>query len=148
MEESNKENFFEGASAFSSLNNIPTSYNDGLAKSILDMVESKDTLYVSEIIDRFGNYSTVHNQVKRLILDNKLVLYETAENSIVNNEYENQKVKKVDQSLSQWLDLAAQPCLTCSHTSECAIENPVNPASCEEFNAWLIEEIELFDDVY
>lgn len=138
------DDYYKNISAFSSLSDISTSYNDGLAKSILEMVQEKDDqLYMSDILEKFGSYNSVHHQVKRLLLDNKLILYETSPNSIVNNDYENQRIKVVEQTLSEWLDMAAQPCLTCAHTNECAIENPVSPVTCEEFGVWLQEEIDL-----
>ncbi len=143
LQNNNSSDIYNNASAFRS--DIPTSFNDSLAKSIMDLVQESQEILMSDIIQRFGAYSQVHNQIKRLILDNKLVLYETSPNSILNQDFHNQKISMVDQSLSQWLDMAAQPCLTCATTNECAIGNPVSPATCDEFNVWLVEEIELFE---
>jgi len=64
-------------------------------------------------------------------------------NSYNNKSYELQKITVSDPSSSKWLDLAAQPCLTCPIYNECDINNPVSPSSCVEFEAWLTEEIDL-----
>lgn len=133
--------------AFTSLNTISTSFNDGLEKSIIELVNTTDDLYMSDIFERFGNYETVHKQLKKLVLDNKIVLYEMQPGSFENNVWDQQKVKAVDLSVSRWIDLAAQPCLTCSIINECSINNPVSSATCEEFNNWLMEEIELAEDI-
>ena len=146
MEDNNKieDSYLSDSVAFKSLSDISTSYHDGLTRSILDMVETSDgSLTMENVLEKFGQYETVHAQLKKLLLDNRLVLYETAPNSIANRDFRNQQIKKVDNTLSSWIDLAAQPCLTCAYVSECAIDNPVSPASCEEFNAWLVEEVDL-----
>jgi len=100
---------------------------------------------MSEILERFGNYSTVRNQVKRLVLENKLVLYELEEKSIEENNFKKQELRMTDPDQSEWIDLTAQPCLTCPIYNECGLDNPVSPATCQEFNTWLDEEIELME---
>ncbi len=129
--------------AFQSLKSISTTYLDGLEKSILELAKSREELYMSDIINRFGNYPNVRKKVKRLMLENKIRLYETRPNSIENRDFEHQKLELVDKSISQWILIGGQPCLTCSLVEKCKIGNPVSPANCDEFNQWLEEEIQL-----
>ena len=133
------------ASAFGNYNKVSTSFADGLEKSILELAESRSNLLMSEVLERFGNYSTVHNQIKRLVLENKLVLYEREEKSIELNDFKKQELRLTDPTQSEWIDLSAQPCLTCPIFNECGLENPVSPATCAEFNTWIDEEIELME---
>ena len=131
--------------AFGHYNNVATSFNKGLENSIIELAGQADKLLMSEVIEKFGNYPQVYKSVNRLLLDNKIVLDELEDNSYPMKKYSKQLITLSDPSLSQWLDLAAQPCLTCSIFSECDINNPVSPANCEEFEEWLDEEIELND---
>ena len=131
------------ADAFEKFNTVATSFVDGLEYSIIELAKKSENLLMSEVLDRFGNYQKVHETFKRLVLENKLVIYELEADSIQTNKFESQEIKLSDPNLSKWIDLSAQPCLTCSIFNECAIENPVSPASCIEFEAWLGEELEL-----
>ncbi|MHA2249214.1 MAG: hypothetical protein ACXAD7_02575 [Candidatus Kariarchaeaceae archaeon] len=133
-------------SAFGTFNSVATSFTGGLEHSIIELAKSSDELLMSDVLDRFGNYPQVHTQIKKLLLENKLVMYELENDSIQAKNFEAQVLKLVNPNLSSWIDLAAQPCLTCSIFNECAIENPVSPSSCIEFEAWLQEEIELETD--
>jgi len=130
--------------AFGNLGKIATSYTDGLEKSILDLVYKQNDLVMSDILNKFGNYPNVHRQVKKLLLENKLVLYELEPNSVVSEIFESQQIKLVNPEVSKWVDLgAAQPCLTCFEIKECSMDNPLSPATCQDFENWLQEEIEL-----
>lgn len=129
--------------AFGHYTNVATSFNKGLEISIMELAGQTDNLLMSDVIKQFGNYPQVYKSVNRLLLDNKIVLDELEENSYPMKKYSKQLITLSDPSLSQWLDLAAQPCLTCPIFSECDINNPVSPANCEEFENWLNEEIEL-----
>lgn len=143
--EESKKNPYElsNTSAFGNFNNVSTSFSKGLENSIIEMVKSNSKIHMSEILEKFGNYPQVLKSVNRLILDNKIVLYELQENSYNSNLYDLQELKIADPSQSKWLDLSAQPCLTCQIYNECDINNPVSPANCEELNTWIQEEIEL-----
>ncbi|MHA2502741.1 MAG: hypothetical protein ACXAE3_07725 [Candidatus Kariarchaeaceae archaeon] len=134
------------AKAFGNYNNVSTSFEDGLEKSIMELASQQKDLLMSDILSRFGNYSTVHKQVKRLVLDNKLVLHELTQNSILENNFKMQQLRLTDPDNTDWIDLSAQPCLTCPIFNECGLENPVSPATCQEFNQWLGEEIEILND--
>ncbi|MHA2170241.1 MAG: hypothetical protein ACXAB7_10145 [Candidatus Kariarchaeaceae archaeon] len=129
--------------AFERFNSVTTSFTDGLENSIIELAKTKDKLLMSDVLNRFGNYPQVHDRVKRLLLENKLVRRELHAHSVETKKFDALELKIADPSLSKWVDLAAQPCLTCPIFNECAIENPVSPASCEEFEDWLQEEIQL-----
>jgi len=135
------------ASAFGNYNTVATTFAEGLEKSILELAQNNSSILMSDILERFGNYSTVHEQVKRLVLENRLVLYELEEKSIEQNNFKKQQLRLTNPDKSEWIDLTAQPCLTCPIYNECGLENPVSPATCQEFNTWLDEEIELMDDL-
>ncbi|MHA2032474.1 MAG: hypothetical protein ACW99A_21725 [Candidatus Kariarchaeaceae archaeon] len=132
--------------AFGQYNNVATSFNKGLENSIIELAGRTDNLLMSDVIEKFGNYPQVHQSVNRLLLDNKIILNELEDSSYPMKVYTKQLITLSDPSLSQWLDLAAQPCLTCPIFSECDINNPVSPANCDEFEEWLSEEIELEPD--
>lgn len=129
--------------AFGQYTNVATSFNKGLENSIIELVSNSGKLLMSDVIEKFGDYPQVHKSVNKLLLANKIVLDELEEKSYPMKRFDKQLIKLSDPSLSQWLDLAAQPCLTCSIFSECDIKNPVNPATCEEFAEWLEEEVQL-----
>jgi hypothetical protein len=131
------------AHAFGNYNKISTSFADGLEKSIIELAYTEQKLLMSDILERFGNYPKVHQQVKRLVLENKLVLRELEDNSLNENNYRKQQIELARPELSKWVDLAAQPCLTCPIYNECGLDNPVSPATCVEFNDWLDAEIDL-----
>ncbi len=131
-------------SAFENMSTVSTSFSKSLEKSILELTsESKTDIYMTDIFRKFGKYKNVQHQIKRMILENKILIYETIPDSIKRNDFKSQKVELVDTTISRWVDLAAQPCLTCSIVTECKIDNPVSPANCQEFEQWLDLELEL-----
>jgi hypothetical protein len=130
-------------SAFENMSSVSTSFSKSLEKSILELAQEHKDIYMTDIFNKFGNYKNVQHQIKRMILENKILIYETIPNSINNNDFESQKVELVDTTISRWVDLAAQPCLTCSIVTECKIDNPISPATCQEFEQWLDLELEL-----
>lgn len=129
--------------AFGQYTNVATTFNKGLENSIIELVSSNGKLLMSDVLDKFGNYPQVHKSVNKLLLSNRIVVDELEEKSYPMKKFEKQLITLSDPTLSQWLDLAAQPCLTCQIFSECGIKNPVNPATCEEFAEWLEEEVQL-----
>ncbi|MCH8905676.1 MAG: hypothetical protein IH840_01195 [Candidatus Heimdallarchaeota archaeon] len=145
MEEKNDTNPYDltNTTAFGKFNTVATSFNDGLESSILELAKNDENLLVSHIFEKFGNYPQVHKSVNKLLLENKLVLYELDKDSFQEKRFDQQHLKLARHDLSQWVDMAAQPCLTCPIYSECGLNNPVSVSTCEEFEAWLQEEIEL-----
>ncbi len=148
MEENGLENFqidYSEISAFGNYEKVATSFIMGLEKSIISLVKEKQKVMMTDIIAIYGNYKKVHDCVKRLVLENKLILHEHEYHSIENERYDKQELRITRPEESEWIDLTAQPCLTCPIANECGIDNPVSPSTCAEFNTWLGEEIELLD---
>ncbi|OLS24017.1 MAG: hypothetical protein HeimC2_24080 [Candidatus Heimdallarchaeota archaeon LC_2] len=129
--------------AFGQYTNVAITFDKGLENSIIELVSSNGNLLMSDVLEKFGNYLQVHKSVNKLLLSNRIVVNELEEKSYPMKKYDKQLITLSDPNLSQWLDLAAQPCLTCPIFSECDIKNPVSPATCQEFAEWLEEEVQL-----
>lgn len=121
---------------------INTSFSGYLVQSILQLIESENSASLRKVTERYGNFPQVHEKIKEMCLENKIFLY-FANKDETDKSFDNMIYKIVDENKSIWNPFNAQPCLTCPIMDECGIENPVSPATCEEFQFWLEAEIDL-----
>ncbi len=136
----NHDDFKSNFSDKRSKDNISTSFESNLEAGILDLLNKYKDTTLTEVTKQFGNYEKVHDKLKDLMLQNKILIYKS---EIDQEQGIQKKIKLVDPSQSIWESFNAQPCLTCPIMSECKIGNPVSPATCEELQEWIEYEIEL-----
>ncbi|MDH5402749.1 MAG: hypothetical protein OEZ01_00685 [Candidatus Heimdallarchaeota archaeon] len=118
------------------------SFEAGIEGKIYDLIKDKKNLKLSDILDKYGDQPVTHNQIKKLLLENKLIMYELNPTTDNDSDYHKQEIKFADHTLSQWVNLSSQPCIMCEHFVECEIGNPISPTSCSELNQWIDDEIE------
>lgn len=123
------------------MNNVKTTFSDNLEESIIQLVEKYEQTTLKQITDKFGDYSQVHSKLKDMVLDGKILTYDVRGKDL--HPYEMKIIKMVDPEKSFWNHMNAQPCLTCPIMSECSIDNPVSPSTCDDFQDWLQAEIDL-----
>jgi len=142
-DKTDKINAYGNTKAFDKFNKVSTSFSDGLERSIVELAKKDNKLLLSDVFEKFGNYPKVHKSVNKLLLKNEIIINELEKDSFVSKKYNLQEIRTTKKDLSKWVDLSAQPCLTCPIFNECELNNPVSPANCDEFETWLHEEIEL-----
>jgi hypothetical protein len=133
------------------MSNVKTTFSSNLEEGIMGLLTKYKQTTLKQITDHFGDYVQVHTKLKDMILDGKILTYEVNKDNItgeITNQpnyhpYELKIIKIVDPDKSFWNHMNAQPCLTCPIMSECSIDNPVSPATCDDFQDWLQSEIDL-----
>jgi len=128
---------FQRALVSQDVSKVSTSFQQNLEYSILELVSDLEVVSLKQITDRYGDYKQVHNKVKEMLLEGKILTLDSQ------TDDEKLNIKIVDSDNTFWNPMNAQPCLTCPIMSECGIENPVSPAICDDFEEWLDAEIKL-----
>ena len=118
-----------------------TDFSTGLEKGILERVMKNPGLRYKDILSEFGDYSAVHNTIKNMIIKNQIYFLPA------DDSFDNPIIKTPNPALSEWDTMNAEPCFTCPYIDECSIGNESrNPVTCQEFNDWIDEEVQLREE--
>ena len=117
---------------------IEKNYSIALGEEIIELIDRTNNrqLLYREVLDILGDHDSIILKIDELLYTNRLLKIPIEIGNVKDYVLTIPKKKETG-----WMTMIC-PCFVCDRTSECAVNNPVNPVSCRLFNEWMIEEDE------